>query len=415
MCRAGTLRFLGLVLGLVLAGVIPGFAMKECPTCHRAFPDNHKFCPYDGKTLNLLKPEQAGRLEIRLSPGSAAATLKIDDLEMGVGSTFSLDLHPGDHGLEIQAQGFQPQKLVFSLAKGQVQKLTFALVPITGAVVGPAVQKAREAVASAAGNPDNSTWTRPEGRDADMIEVRAATFLLGSQRGNPDERPLRRVDLATFWMDRCEVTCAQYQRFLDSVKKFGHRWCHPAEPPNKEHTPFHTYAWALRFSWAGGKPPADMLENPVVLVDWFDAYAFAKWAGKRLPSENEWEAAAGGGDGRDYPWGNTFGLKWANTGDYPLKVGSYPDGASPLGFLDMAGNVAEWTSSCYETDPQEGKPFDGHHGQPIIRGGSWDDDSRGCRISARDVHRSPYYRSTTVGFRCVADSPPSKLVVGSFD
>ncbi len=381
-------------------------ALSRCPGCEKLFPDNHRFCPYDGKALLVLKPADLGRLEVQIRP--AQASIQCNGLT-GTGPTWTADLPPGEHQIIAEAPGFVPQKMRINLERGQTVKLSLDLdeqVTVKPATTPP------ENTAGSSTQAIEVPWNRPQGRDADMVEVRGAPFLLGSERGNPDERPMRRIELDTFWIDRHEVTCAQYQRFLEAMRKNGHRWCHPNEPPNKDHTPFHTYAWALRFSWVGGKPPADMLDHPVVLVDWFDAYAYANWAGKRLPTENEWEAAAGGGLGRDYPWGNTFGLKWCNTGDYPVRVGLYPAGASPFGVLDMAGNVSEWTATGYDVDPREARVFDGRHGSVIIRGGSWDDDSRGCRVSARDVHRSPFYRSTTVGFRCVSSVPTPEIIVG---
>lgn len=353
------------------------------------FDDGVKFCPFDGKQLKSQKEGRKGRVEIQVSPPDAA--LKIDGLPRGSGPTLSIDLPPGQHRLEAASTGFAPQKLSFSITEGQTQAFTLELPKISD-------DDNLNSIPSIENIPADSTPTKI---DVPMIEIKTGTYLLGSERGNPDERPVRKIKTKGFHIDKYEVTCAQYQPFLDSVKSDGHKHCHPLEPPNKDHTPYHTYAWALRFSWLGGKPPSGMEEYPVVLVDWFDAYAYAAWAGKRLPTEDEWEIAAGAGDGRDYPWGNNFYVDRCNIGDYPIKVGSYHDGESPWGLQDMSGNVAEWTATVYETDPRDGKLFDGRFGQPIIRGGSWDDESKGCRVSARDVHRSPYYRSTTVGFRCV--------------
>jgi formylglycine-generating enzyme required for sulfatase activity len=152
-----------------------------------------------------------------------------------------------------------------------------------------------------------------------------------------------------------------------------------------------------------------MLDVPVVLVDWFDAYAYARWAGKRLPTEDEWEIAARAGDGREYPWGNTFSMDKCNVGEQPLSVGLYPEGVSPWGIHDMAGNVAEWTATAYEANPRDAFEFYGKYGLPVVRGGSWDDTSKGCRSSARDTRRSPLYRSTTLGFRCVSDKDPTQI------
>ncbi|MFZ2956716.1 MAG: SUMF1/EgtB/PvdO family nonheme iron enzyme [Candidatus Ozemobacteraceae bacterium] len=367
----------------------PAFATRICPECKARFADEIKFCPNDGKPLKAEKGGETALLDIHLVPGSAALT--IDSISRHEGPRIQLELPSGEHRFEAEAPGYSPQRLSLTLSTGQTHQFCMELLPLNAAET---LNENTPATAS-----DESAANAAN----DMIEIKPGTFQLGSDRGNPDERPVRRVETKGFLIDRTEVTCRQYARFLDTLKADGHKLCHPLEPPNKDHTPYHTYAWALRFSWLAGKPPVDMDDLPVVLVDWFDAYAYAKWAGKRLPTEDEWEIAAGAGDGRDYPWGNTFKVDFLNDGDYPIKVGQFPGGSSPWGVLDMAGNVAEWTSTMYEPDPRDGKLFDGHFGQPIIRGGSWDDESRSCRISARDVHRSPVYRSTTVGFRCVAD------------
>lgn len=397
-------RALELALALALFLVAPpAMAVKECPGCGKTFDNGVNFCPFDGKTLVAAEKTEQGKVEISLNPPDA--TLTMDGLPRGSGPKQEFELAPGEHSLEAAAPGFSTFHLTFSLSPQQDQKLTVDLTRLPADGPGESDRLP---------GPDNTGTSNRDSLlaarlDAAMVEVKPGFFVLGSDRGNYDERPVRKIKTPGFWIDKYEVTCAQYLRFLESVKKMGHVWCHPNEQPNKDHTPFHTYSWALRFSWLGGSPPAKMSDYPVVLVDWFDAYAFAKWAGKRLPTEDEWEIAAGGGRGMEYPWGNAFSAEACNVGDYPIRIGSFPGGASPWGGLDMAGNIAEWTVTMYEPDARDGKPFDGRHGQPIIRGGSWDDESRGCRVSARDVHRSAFYRSTTVGFRCVSDVPPEGL------
>ncbi|MBF0499446.1 MAG: SUMF1/EgtB/PvdO family nonheme iron enzyme [Candidatus Riflebacteria bacterium] len=376
---------------LILA-TCTAFASRICPLCKARFSDDIKFCPNDGKALKADKSGEIATLSVSLTPGSA--TLIIDGISSHPGPKVLIDLPSGEHRLELEAPGYVSQHLSVTLNPGQTHQFCMELIPTS---TNDSINENTPATAS--------DETDVLSLASDMVEIKPGTFQLGSDRGNPDERPMRRVATKGFLIDRTEVTCREYAHFLEHVKTDGHKFCHPSEPPNKDHTPYHTYAWALRFSWLAGKPPAGMENVPVVLVDWFDAYAYANWAGKRLPTEDEWEIAAGGGDGRDYPWGNTYRSDLLNDGDYPVQVGMYPAGASPWGVLDMAGNVAEWTGTMYEQDARDSKPFDGHFGQPIIRGGSWDDESHGCRISARDVHRSPLYRSTTVGFRCVADLP----------
>jgi len=394
------LRFLRFLSVILFCGIFaPCHASKVCPLCKTRFEDGLNFCPIDGRPLKSEKNLPTGKVEISLLPSDSI--LSLDGISRGKGPNFNFELPPGEHRLEASAEGYTPQKLKFSVVSGQTQKFSLELSKIF-----PDGTEKREATNLPEKSPETISAFLPSNPDySNMIEIKPGSFLLGSERGNSDERPLRRVKTSGFLIDRYEVTCAQYQKFLNAVKKHGHLWCHPLEPPNKDHTPFHTYAWALKFSWVGGRPPSGMEDYPVVLVDWFDAYAYANWCGKRLPSEDEWEIAAGGGDGRDYPWGNNFSPDLCNLGDSPTRVGLKPEGRSPWGVEDMAGNVAEWTATGYEPDARDGKPFTGRFGQPVIRGGSWDDESKSCRISARDVHRSPYYRSTTVGFRCVADLP----------
>ena len=392
--------FFFMVFGFLMSGQTAWAAARVCPECSRTFDAEVSFCPFDGKLLEEQETNGVADVVIFLVP--EFASLRVNSIPRGMGPKFTLALPGGNHRFEASAKGYATQRISITATPGQTQELTLELTPLVSGV-------------------DSGTQTEtPPGTDVlfsdlvrkfdqSMIEIKPGTYLLGSDRGNHDERPLRRVQTSGFWIDKFEVTNAQYLRFLNDVQKHGHKWCHPNEPPNKDHTPYHTYAWALRFSWLGGKPLPGTEDFPVVLVDWFDAFAYARWAGKRLPSENEWEIAARGSDQREYPWGNTFYIDRCNVGEQPVRVGAFPEGASPWGVLDMAGNVGEWTATAYEANPEDSRPFRGRYGLPIVRGGSWDDESRGCRSAARDVRRSPFHRSTTVGFRCVSDVPPEEI------
>jgi formylglycine-generating enzyme required for sulfatase activity len=376
---------------LLLLAVSPVWALKVCPTCQKEQADNVNFCPHDGAKLGPVASVRVSVIELKELPAGAVVTVN-NNVQAGS----RIELQAGkDYVVDIASEGFQTGRLKIRPVSADLTELSLRLERLSP----EAARQAKMAEIA-------------DSHEKDMVEIKGGVYILGSERGNYDERPVRKVQLETFWIDKHEVTCAQYQRFLEDVRKHGHLWCHLSEPANKDHTPFHTYAWALKFSWVGGQPPRGMGNFPVVLTDWYDAYAYAKWAGKRLPSEDEWEAAARGGDGREYPWGNTFSQDRCNIGDQPLAVGSFPDGVSPWGVFDMAGNAAEWTTTAYEPRPADSKLFTGRFGLPIIRGGSWDDNSKTCRSAARDVRRSPLYRSTTVGFRCVSDKEPWLLVPG---
>ena len=249
-----------------------------------------------------------------------------------------------------------------------------------------------------------------------------------------DERPARRVRLKAFALDRHEVTNAQYRRFLAAVAQEGdERWRHPAQPAGKDHTPRYWRTYnpllndpAYRSLAQFGAPETFAADDkPVVGVDWFDAHAYAIWAGKRLPSEAEWELGARGPDGRLWPWSNEWKWGLANIGGekfgtdvparghekdgfiYPAPVGSLPGGRSPFGCDDMAGNAAEWCADWYVADTSRtGGPVDPRGPdtgtERAIRGGSSQNMASGVRCAVR-YHHEPEYRSFNLGFRCAKD------------
>ncbi|MGH7272912.1 MAG: formylglycine-generating enzyme family protein, partial [Nitrospiria bacterium] len=163
----------------------------------------------------------------------------------------------------------------------------------------------------------------PEG----MVHIPGGKFIIGStgQEGKVgfqigvDEMPQRVINLAAFSIDRYEVTNVQYQRFIEATGRAA-----PVDP----HDP-------LYYSWVNGKPPAGQEDHPVVYVSWADAEAYCRRAGKRLPTEEEWEKAARGTDGRTWSWGNTFDGARCNVSEssplWTAPVGSYPEGVSPYG------------------------------------------------------------------------------------
>jgi len=207
----------------------------------------------------------------------------------------------------------------------------------------------------------------------------------------------RSVRIAAFRISRCEVTNAEYRRFLQAVKESGDAaFRHSDQEPNKDHTPKH---------WTNSQLNGD--KRPVVGVDWYDAYAYAKWAGMRLPTAAEWEYAAAGPGGNGYPWGNVFSPSKCNCGERSPEstatVGSFAQDRSPAGIMDMAGNVAEWTADDYSESSADTK-------LKLLKGGSWKES---CKIYAVTYARlrggTPgYRRGSHVGFRCVQDISPQQ-------
>lgn len=210
----------------------------------------------------------------------------------------------------------------------------------------------------------------------DMVYVPASTFSLGRNDGDEYERPATPISVRAFFIDRTEVTNEEYQKFVDAT--------HHAAPSH----------------WQNGKFPSGQGKLPVVNVSWNDAADYARWAKKRLPTEAEWELAARGTDGRIYPWGSQWNSANANTKDggrnSVTDVGSYPQGASPYGALDMTGNVWEWTSSNLTSYQDRHTLAPGK----VIRGGAFDAASNVATSSYRGVlQRDKGYEKT--GFRCV--------------
>ena len=184
----------------------------------------------------------------------------------------------------------------------------------------------------------------------EMTLVPAGEFVMGSSEEDfiPEEMPQHTVILDAFYIDRYEVTNAQYWEFLDYIMKTGdHSKCSPSEPINKKPS-----SRAITFRGYEYKY-YNYPDYPVSRIDWYDAYAYAAWAGKRLPTEAEWEKASRGTDGRRFPWGNVWELKFCNVGtegDLPVTVGSFEDGNSVYGCYDMTGSVSEWCSDWYHPE-----------------------------------------------------------------
>jgi len=226
-----------------------------------------------------------------------------------------------------------------------------------------------------------------------MVTIPAGEFLMGNPegKGRADEWPQRSVYLEAFAIDQVEVTNERYMAFVTTT---GHR-----NPPN----PYGT----------GPLLSAKGLEQlPVVQTMWYDAKAYCAWAKKRLPTEAEWEKAARGTDGRLFPWGNApatskranFDREWEDEKTlYP--VGSLPDGDSPYGVKDMAGNAREWVSDWYDPDYYKYAPDESPLGPDkkgvvrSIRGGSWHSPMADITTSARG--RGGFALQTHgTGFRC---------------
>lgn len=246
----------------------------------------------------------------------------------------------------------------------------------------------------------------------DMILIPAGPFWMGGSE-RADEQPAGEVWLDAFYIDRTPVTNAQFRLFWETGVydraddpcwaglAAGYRWLRKVE---MRRTPRYWYdrAW-------------NQPEYPVVGITWYEAVAYARWAGKRLPTEAEWEKAArgsatGAATGRRYPWGEEFSPLCCNMAESKLgattAVGTFsPAGDSPYGVADMAGNIWEWTSSLYQPYPYQAddgrEGVDETAGRRVLRGGSWQsrftEHLRCCNRYFAEVN----FGFADTGFRCV--------------
>ncbi len=253
----------------------------------------------------------------------------------------------------------------------------------------------------------------------DVVEIPAGPFVAGSDGAEREaayrldeaayghgrtrewgwyvsERKRQSVETGTYRITKTLITNAQN---LAIVEATGHKAPGVSTKTWDGYGLVHPYKRTRRHAWKNGNPPSGRMDHPVVLVSVGDARAYAAWLSERtrktwrLPTEIEWEKAARGKEGWRFPWGDSFDPKKLNSHDLgpfdTLPVGRFPEGASPFGVLDPAGQVFEWTSTA------AGK------GRFIVKGGSWDDKGCGvCRSAAR--HSRPQsLKHILIGFRLV--------------
>lgn len=257
-----------------------------------------------------------------------------------------------------------------------------------------------------------------------MVFVPEGPFQMGSDEGEVDERPAHQVYLSGYWIDRPEVSNADYARFAQAT---GYRT--QAERDGTGGGWEDGWKEVPGADWQHPEGPDANLdgrsEHPVVQVSWEDARAYCEWVGKRLPTEAEWEKAARGADGRRYPWGaepadgkranaadRNTDFPWRDQGTDDGHAGTapaahYPAGASPYGAADLAGNVWEWVADWYGEGYYEQSPERDARGPEqgryrVIRGGSWFNPADHLRTSYRNW-RDPAYRRYHLGFRCARD------------
>ena len=251
--------------------------------------------------------------------------------------------------------------------------------------------------------PSTAVTTNPKVQD--MVFIPAGEFIMGSidEEVKADEKPAHTVFVDSFYIDRHEVTNSQYQKFILATG-------HPA--------PFVDKPWAEPYNWKGTAYPEGKANHPVVLISWDDAQAYARWAGKRLPTEAEWEKAVRGNlVSKKYPFGDRLEMNHANFDKGFLRenalqpVESYQPSGN--GLYDMAGNAWEWCQDWYDAKYYKSSPPKNPAGPDggvyrVLRGGSWVNDKEFLRCAQRGKN-VPDGKSHIIGFRCALSAEPHIL------
>jgi formylglycine-generating enzyme required for sulfatase activity len=372
----------------------------------------------------------AGQFYFTGAPDQPSTGSRDDAVEIAFWNSVKDDRTPD--GFQTYLESY-PQGKFAALARLKLKQLAETLKPAPSASTPSPATGTQVAVGIYPQQPQT-----PVGNDgAEMVLVPAGEFMMGSDKDEIDrllqgrtdvnreffnrEIPRHRVYLDAFYIDKYEVTNARFQQFVQAT---GHRTTAEREGSGYVDNG-EKFELVNGANWRAPRGPgssiAGLEQHPVVQVSQEDAKAYCAWAGKRLPTEAEWEKAARGTDGRSYPWGSQFDGRRANFCDancqfnwkdsaandgyrYTAPVGSYEGGKSPYGAYDMAGNVWEWVADWFDENYYRNSPARNPQGpasgdRAVLRGGGW--DTLALNVRAPPRHRNaPAPRDANLGFRC---------------
>jgi eukaryotic-like serine/threonine-protein kinase len=265
---------------------------------------------------------------------------------------------------------FQQKMLLGSVSAVLIVFLVVAIIMLAG----------RDSARPGTGAPSPTPREIPR-----MVFIPSGQFTMGNNRSDDEsEKPEHIETLDSFYIDQYEVTVEEYYKFIKATNRAP------------------LAAWPV--SWRNGRFTPEEAKLPVTDVSWFDANDYARWAGKRLPTEEEWEYAARGANKLLYPWGNDFNAGYTNIGEpqekRPLPVDKTTNDKSPFGVYNLAGNVLEWTNSDHTRYPERKAVL--KRGK-IVRGGSFQTDRVSARTTTRSLALAQSDRRKDLGFRCAKD------------
>ena len=349
-----------------------------------------------GKLVLAQVSEISTTASLTVTSDPSGATVYIDRLRIGRTPLHGYQIDTGIRGekqveVGLEREGYKSRVAKLTLKNGQKMPWDVRL------------EKA----------PTPPCGTAPEG----IALIPAGEFQMGRKDGRSDEKPVHTVYIDAFYMDVYEVTNAQYKKFVDATPQW-----------RKDRIPSSYHDGDYLRHWSGNSYPSGRGNHPVAYVSWYGAMAYAAWAGKRLPTEAEWEKAARGGlVGQKYPWGDSidsskanYGRPWRGQTIPTTPVGSYaPNG---YGLYDMAGNVWEWCLDAYDGDFYKNSPrrnpiagadnvthitnnFTSIKNNRVLRGGSWTYLPLYLRVATR-LRSDPSYSYVNYGFRCARSVNP---------
>lgn len=337
--------------------------------------------------VNVTMKGRPGSLAVSSTP--SGAMVSVNGSYKGI-TPLNLSLDPGSYLVEVSMSGYTATSRQATIEGGGSSTVNIPLSKIEPITPAPPIAPVAP-ITPPRTTPVTPPPTAPPlpsgGKGGVMIYVSAGDFGMGyNEAMDPDELPFHRVYLDGYYIDKFEVTAGDYQTCLSE-------------------------GGCPRPSGSGGGcnfGNSALSDNPMNCVDWEEARKFCQWAGKRLPTEAEWEKAARGTDNRLYPWGSQgpscstaiFDNGCGKKSTWP--VGSKTNGASPFGVMDMAGNVFEWAADCYDSkyymrSPKQNPYNSSGSKYHTLRGGSYKSDDKGIRLTARVGDRPSWDQ---VGFRC---------------
>lgn len=355
---------------------------------HDAQVERPRVYDENSEPASVIEPEEHTELQESLSP-SLGSQINV--------TRPSYDTVPSSEGRDVDeslagVRAIKPQRQISISWKIGVAAASSIVILIVVIVAATSLLKGRRQT-----SPESSTQVNPSATPTvvaatttatsntinppnGMVYIAGGTFKMGRDDGDEYERPTHNVTVAPFYIDRYEVTCEQYATFIEAT----------GQPPPS--------------TWVNGRYASSDARKPVTGVNWTEANAYAQWAGRRLPTEEEWEFAARGLDGRLYAWGNDWRTDVVNANGSQRRfeeAGSRPDNVSPFGVYDMIGNAWEWTSSNLTAYPGGTLPQQRPGIHKVLRGGCWQSNQSQATATYRfgwPAQGASDYRDT--GFRC---------------